>query len=110
MDIFVIMLGVISTALSAIGVLIVLFGGLIAGYGYFGLQYKEIFKKEKSNYTGIKNLFIQKILLSLDFFVGSDLVRTIAAPDFKTVGLLAAIVAIRIALSYSLNRELKEKA
>ena len=48
------------------------------------------------------------ILLGLELLVGADIISTITAPlTFQSVGLLAAIVAIRTFLSFSLETEIE---
>lgn len=48
------------------------------------------------------------ILLGLELLVGADIISTITAPlTFESVGLLAAIVAIRTFLSFSLETEIE---
>ena len=46
------------------------------------------------------------ILLALEFALAADIVRTSIAPSWKRSGKLAAIAAIRTALSYFLERDL----
>ena len=46
------------------------------------------------------------LLLVLDFIVASDILKTILVPSLSELSLLAFIVAIRIALSWSLSKEL----
>ena len=50
------------------------------------------------------------ILLGLELLVAADIVRTVAAsPNFRSVGVLGAIVLIRTFLSFSLQLELTGK-
>ena len=48
----------------------------------------------------------RSLLLVLDFVVVSDILKTILVPFITELTLLAFIVAIRIALSWSLSKEL----
>lgn len=48
----------------------------------------------------------RSLLLVLDFVVASDILKTILVPSITELTLLAFIVAIRIALSWSLSKEL----
>ena len=48
----------------------------------------------------------RSLLLVLDFVVASDILKTILVPSLNELTLLAFIVAIRIALSWSLSKEL----
>lgn len=48
------------------------------------------------------------ILLGLEFLVAADIIRTVAVePSFRSVGVLAVIVAIRTFLSFTLEVELE---
>lgn len=46
------------------------------------------------------------LLLALDFEVGSDILKTILVPSVRELAILAVIVGIRIALSWSLSKEI----
>ena len=48
----------------------------------------------------------RSLLLVLDFVVASDILKTILVPSITELALLAFIVAIRIALGWSLSKEL----
>ena len=48
----------------------------------------------------------RSLLLVLDFVVASDILKTILVPSLSELSLLAFIVAIRIALGWSLSKEL----
>jgi uncharacterized membrane protein len=49
------------------------------------------------------------LVLGLEFQLAADILRTAVAPDFTSLGQLAAIAAIRTALNYFLGREIKEE-
>ncbi|WP_242604432.1 DUF1622 domain-containing protein [Legionella gresilensis] len=44
--------------------------------------------------------------LGLEFIVAADLISTITAPDYYTIGIVAIIVLIRTVLTYALNHEI----
>jgi uncharacterized membrane protein len=46
------------------------------------------------------------LLLALDFEVGSDILKTILVPSVRELTILAVIVEVRIALSWSLSKEI----
>jgi uncharacterized membrane protein len=48
------------------------------------------------------------LLLVLDFQVASDMLKTILVPSATELLILAVIVAVRIALSWSLSKELEK--
>ncbi len=46
------------------------------------------------------------LLLALDFEVGSDILKTILVPSVRELTILAVIVGVRIALNWSLSKEI----
>ena len=59
-------------------------------------------------YADLRSNLGRGILLGLELLVGADIIATITAPlTFQSVGLLAAIVAIRTFLSFSLETEIE---
>jgi uncharacterized membrane protein len=48
------------------------------------------------------------ILLSLEFALAADIIRTVVGPSWDQIGQLGAIAAIRIALSYFFGRDMDE--
>ena len=59
-------------------------------------------------YNDLRSDLGRGILIGLELLVGADIITTITAPlTFASVGLLAAIVAIRTFLSFSLETEIE---
>lgn len=50
------------------------------------------------------------LVLSLEFLLAADIMRTAVAPTWEDIGKLAAIAALRTALNYFLERELHKDA
>ena len=46
------------------------------------------------------------LILGLEFLIAADIIRTIIKPTLEELGILGAIVAIRIVLAYFLGREI----
>jgi uncharacterized membrane protein len=53
---------------------------------------------------------LRGLLISLDFLVAADLLRSILVPSLNDLASLAFIVAIRILLSWSLSKEIESHA
>jgi len=53
--------------------------------------------------------FASWIILALEFALAADIARTAIAPSWDDIGQLAAIAAIRTALNYFLEKEVKER-
>ncbi|MBT0669341.1 DUF1622 domain-containing protein [Novosphingobium profundi] len=51
--------------------------------------------------------FAAWILISLEFALGADIIRTAIAPTWDDIGKLAAIAAIRTFLGFFLDRDMK---
>ncbi len=52
--------------------------------------------------------FASWILLSLEFALAADIVRTAIAPTWEDIGKLGAIAVIRTALNYFLERDIED--
>lgn len=96
----------LAKLIELLGVGIILLGILIATaqfvrQGRGGPSWREAYDQYRSNLG-------RGILLGLELLVGADIISTITAPlTFSSVGLLAAIVAIRTFLSFSLETEIE---
>jgi uncharacterized membrane protein len=65
-------------------------------------------KEQRRVYVGqLVNRMLRGLLISLDFLVAADLLRTILDPSVTELTTLAIIVAIRIALNWSLSKEIE---
>ncbi len=86
--------------------------GLIIGISaLFGLvSFLRVLTKSTKEQTHAKETIRLRLargmLLALDFEVGSDILKTILVPSFNELAILAVIVSIRIALSWSLSKEI----
>jgi uncharacterized membrane protein len=94
----------ISLFFSIFGAILIIYGGLRA---ILTILKVEILKKP-SNYNTIRADFTSKIVLSLEFFIAADLIRTVIQPTLDEVVILAVIVAIRTVVGYSLDKEAKD--
>ncbi len=57
-------------------------------------------------YTYVRRAFGKPLILGLEILVAADIIRTITVdPSLESVGVLAILVAVRIALSFSLDVE-----
>ncbi len=56
---------------------------------------------------GVWQRFAAWILISLEFALGADIIRTAIAPTWDDIGKLAAIAAIRTFLGFFLDRDMK---
>lgn len=94
-------------AINAIGALIVALGVAEAAWRFARLR---LVGSENVTFGAqrIRERLGLHLLLALDVFIGADLLGTVVHPDWTSVGVLAAIVTIRIVLSLLLTREIEE--
>jgi uncharacterized membrane protein len=93
----------IGTAIDAAGVAVIVAGAMIASVACI----VRLSRRERDVYRGFRQRLGQTILLGLELLVAGDIVRTVAAsPTLTSVAILAAIVAIRTFLSFSLEVEI----
>lgn len=94
---------IIQRSISACGVIIILCGVILALSKYIHFLWT------KSANTDINKIRLQLglvLTLGLECIVAADLIGTTTAPDYYSVGILAAIVLIRTMLSFTLNKEI----
>lgn len=93
----------LSTFASLIGTLLLAYGVLITTLRTLRAELfgESRFHQNENN----KRVFIQKIILALDFFVAADLLRLAVVSGWSELTNAALVVAIRTVLSWSLSRE-----
>ena len=98
----------ISLALELIGVAIIVYGAIVTVIFLIRIERKSVLQAGHSQYR-IKQQFTTRILTGLEFFIAGDVLKTIINPTLESLAVVGAIVAIRAALTYLLNRELKDE-
>lgn len=107
MDIFRSIINITSFTLNVIGALITVWGIIVS---LFAFLKKELSSKEdcvKCN-EAIRIKLGSYLVLALEFFIASDIIKTIITPTWEGLGILGAIVVIRTILSYFLTKDIKE--
>lgn len=101
------MISWITFCLNIIGSMIVLWGIFTAIIAFL---LKELFNRQaviEMNET-IRLKLGSYLVLALEFFIASDIIKTVVTPTWEGIGILGAIVAVRTVLSYFLTKELKK--
>lgn len=83
----------------------------IMAYGAFKGVYRFLegaFHFRKQDLPRIRIDLGKHLALGLEFLVGKDIIESIVSPSWDDLGKLAAIVGLRIAVTFMLNWELKE--
>ncbi len=95
----------VARLLEVAGVAAILIATLIATWRFIASVRSHEGKRAYKRYRADLG---RGILLGLEFLVGSDIIATVTAPlTWQSVGLLGAIVVIRILLSFSLETEIE---
>ena len=90
----------------AVGVVIAI--SVIRGFIMYVKLLRRSPLEQRREEEGIKQYVGNGLILALDLAVGSDIIQTILAPSESDLISLVVIVAIRITLSWSLSRDIKE--
>ncbi len=96
----------IQHGISFCGALIIMAGILIAVWQFVHYLFVKNNPKFKIDINKIRLNLGLTLTLGLEFIVAADLIGTTTAPDYYSIGIVAAIVLIRTLLSYTLNREI----
>jgi uncharacterized membrane protein len=97
--------GYIARFVEMLAMLIVVYSSVQTTFSYF--------KNVLSPQTGIvpkveiRLALGRSLAVSLELLLGADILKTAVAPTWNEIGQLAAIAALRTALNYFLERELK---
>ena len=95
-----------ARALEIAGVAVIV-GGVLIAAAIFVRDLIRPADEHRRAYDRLRANLGRGILLGLELLVGADIIATITAPlTFESVGLLAAIVAIRTFVSISLEMEI----
>jgi uncharacterized membrane protein len=95
----------ISKVIDAVGVGVIVLGLIAAVVSFVRLLRSP--PSRPGAYRSFRQQVGKAILLGLEFLVAADIIRTVAVdPTFRSVGVLAIIVAVRTFLSFTLDVEL----
>ena len=91
----------VARGFEVVGVAIIAIGCAVALVTGF-----KDFSNLNRYYTYVRREFGRPLILGLEILVAADIIRTITVdPSLESVGVLAILVAVRIALSFSLDIE-----
>ncbi|MFC0624138.1 DUF1622 domain-containing protein [Kribbella deserti] len=97
----------VGKAMELAGVGVIVIGAAIAT-ALFAYRSVRRLTDGQQAYRRYRQGLGRAILLGLEFLVAGDIIRTVAiSPSFRSVGVLAIIVAVRTFLSFSLEVELE---
>lgn len=101
----------LGAVLDAFGVIIIVWGALFAVIGLLNAEVNYFFHKKKSGLWRKSSLdFVNKMIVSLDFFIAGDIVKLLIIQETEVLIRLAIIVGIRAVLGYFLSREIDQES
>lgn len=91
----------IARAFEVVGVAVIAIGGIVA----MGMGFKT-FGNMTQFFADVRRNFGRPLILGLEILVAADIIKTITVdPSMESVAVLGILVAVRIALSFSLDIE-----
>lgn len=94
----------VTRSFEIVGVTTIIVGAIVATVQFLRSCWRDSLD---AAYVGYRGDLGRAILLGLEFLVAADIINTIAVdPTFRSIGVLAGIVAIRTFLSFSLDVEI----
>lgn len=105
---FILTLHGIKWFLASIGVSIIFLGGMQSGRHFFQDWFLSKKKHKERDLDDIRRELGLSLVLGLEFILASDVILTIALPDYYNLGILAILVVIRTILNYFLDKELTQ--
>ena len=100
-------ISIASFSLNIIGALITVWGIVVSLFEFLKKELSQRADSVKYNET-IRLKLGSYLVLALEFFIASDIIKTIITPSWQSLGILGAIVVIRTILSYFLTKDLKK--
>ncbi|MDZ7749723.1 MAG: DUF1622 domain-containing protein [Halofilum sp. (in: g-proteobacteria)] len=95
----------IAVAIEAAGIAVIIIGIIASTYVF--LRRLAASRSFADSYPAFRGDLGRSILMGLELLVAADIVGTVVIdPTFGNLGVLASIVAIRIALSFALEAEI----
>jgi len=91
-------------ALNVVGIIFILYGIALSLVRITKIEVTK-HKNRFHEYENTKRILIQKLIFGLDFFVAADLLKLSIVQGMEEIVEIAAIVAIRTVLSWSLSKE-----
>lgn len=94
----------VAELVGFIGVAVMAYGALMATWHFIECT----FHNKKDGLPLIRIELGKHLALGLEFLVGKDIIESIVRPSWDDLGKLAAIIALRTAVTFMLSWELKE--
>lgn len=91
--------------LQGLAALVVVYGGVVT---FFSVIYHSVKQDNPQRHLELSRIYLgRKLVIGLEFLLGADILRTAITPTWQGLGTVAAIVIIRTALNYVLQRDIE---
>ncbi len=83
---------------------------IVVGVGSLNAFAKALFRKHErrsEHYESVRVELGRSLTLGLELEIGADILRVATAPTSRHIGMLAAIIGVRSALNYLLERDIE---
>lgn len=91
--------------LQGLAALVVVYGGVVT---FFSVIYHSVKQDSPQRHLELSRIYLgRKLVIGLEFLLGADILRTAITPTWQGLGTVAAIVIIRTALNYVLQRDIE---
>lgn len=94
----------VAEIVGFIGVTVMAYGALTAAWHFI----ETTFHQKADGLLHMRVELGKHLALGLEFLVGKDIIESIVRPSWDDLGKLAAIIALRTAVTFMLSWELKE--
>ena len=100
-------------ALESIITIFIIIIVVITLVSFFKIMLSSFKKRDKEqrsttiHHTVIRML--RGLLVSLDFLIAADILKTMIVPSINDLGILVVVVVIRILLSWSMSKEIQDQ-
>jgi uncharacterized membrane protein len=104
---------VAASSVTWLKLVIELIGAALIAWGCFATALDIVHRvtgRQDISFTSLRLRLGRFLALGLEFQLAADILGTAIAPSWEQIGELAAIAAIRTALNFFLNLELKQEA
>lgn len=86
---------IIYLAISAVGVIVVIWGVVEVMFSFLILKFSIRKNDAISESENIRQRLGAYLLLGLEIFIGADIISSVVSPTWQKVGILASFVGIR---------------
>lgn len=98
----------VSLIIGIVGIVIICWGVLLGLLSFIHIEYDRLQGKNIRNRRYLLRHHLGSyLLLGLEFLIAADVVRTILEPTLMELAILGSIIAIRTAISFFLNMEMR---